>query len=382
MIKSKTASLKTRILAAADWYVNSQVISKQPYWDANHGRFIYNRHIKSGITVLGINWTCARGIMVTLATYELTGNKKYLEAARRAGEYIKSLQLVTPWNPRINGAIAEQMPQSEMSAPRDAVEAADALLFLYRITKDKEYLIRAELWADWFLKNVKPMGWPVGYFSLYNNNHNKTYYFFEVANSMFFYHLFLATENRKYVSQIFPYLVEPFKAKNFREDGAILTLKFDAHHSGRGKDAGIAQNDDGCGITLLCDYKLKKDKKTMALCLKYGDYIISQKLPRAIHSAFPSQAIYLIELAKVSGDSKYSDYVINNLHYITDLQIIKHKAPCIQGAFKGEDEGGKWYYKGSKTLDFVTNRVTAYSALAMLKLHGKVFGPYYSSLDW
>ncbi len=380
--KISSSQIRMRALAAADWFVKSQVIMHSPYWDANHGRYIYNRHVPSARTVLALNWGTARGIMVCLSAWELTHKQSYLDSALRAGSYLKSLQIMDPRVPKLFGAFAEQVPQSDTTAPRDAVEAADGLLFLYRATGDRDYLERAECWAKWFLREIKPMGWPPAYFHLYDNEHDRSLWFVECAAVMFFYHLYLATGKKEYVQKTFSYLLDPIRRKHFREDGALLTGRFIDIHSGRGKDAQVAQNDDGVGIALLCDFTVRKDEKVMNICRNYGNFLISRPMPRATFSAFPSQAIFLLELSKLCGDRRYSDFVRENLTCITSLQILKHKDPCVQGAFRGEDERADEYFPRAKQSDFITTRVTAYSALALFKLHGAIFGPYYSTHGW
>ncbi|MFH1761884.1 MAG: hypothetical protein ABIA63_12365, partial [bacterium] len=336
-------TLKQRILKAADWFVNSQVVQKKPYWDANHGRYLYNRHIKSGTTVLGINWSCARGIMVALSAYELTGKARYLNSAKMAGDYLKALQIIYPDNDKIDGSIAEQVPQSIITGTRDAVEAADAFLFIYRITGEREYLDRATMWAQWFFKNIKSKGWPSGYFKLYSkNSYKKSGLFLQAADAMFFFHLYKATGQKAYVKNTFPFLLNALKEKHFRNDGALISDRFACHHTGMGRNkTNIVLNDDGCGVALLCDYAVNKERSVLDLCLSYGNYLISQKMPLGIYSAFPIQAIYLAELSKISGNPSYIEFVESNLKHLIDLQVLSHKYPNIKGAFRGEDEESK-----------------------------------------
>jgi len=103
------SDLKTRarqaVLHAADWYVDSQVTFAKPCWDANHGRFVYTYHMPSKQVVLGISWTQARAIMILLGAYEMTGEQKYMTAARLGGEYIRNLQILDARDPRCYGAI-------------------------------------------------------------------------------------------------------------------------------------------------------------------------------------------------------------------------------------------------------------------------------------
>ncbi len=182
-------------LAAADWYVNSQVKMTKPFWDANHGRFIYTYHMPSKQAVLGINWTQARAIMVLLGAYELTGRQKYLAAAGLGGEYIRNLQMVEPGDPRLNGAIREEVPCSWYVNVRDSAEGACGLMHLYRVTGSDEYLARARLWAAWYFANcVGPDGWPRGKVYLHQQRPDDfAGKFFQAGGAHVFYYLFKAT---------------------------------------------------------------------------------------------------------------------------------------------------------------------------------------------
>ncbi len=144
-------------LNGARWFSNSQVRMEKPYWDANHGRFIYDRHLPSGKTVLGLNWTQGRGIFCLLAAWELCGETELLESAIHAANYIKILQIYDcPDNSRRQVAIREEVPQSWRSAPRDATEAALGLLFLYRVTGNSELLRRVvDYQQRWLVGNSR-----------------------------------------------------------------------------------------------------------------------------------------------------------------------------------------------------------------------------------
>jgi uncharacterized protein YyaL (SSP411 family) len=371
-------------LLGTDWYLNTQVINKKPWWDNNHGRFIYTRHMPTGNMVLGICWTQARGIMCCLSAYERTKKKKYLETAERAAEYLNGLQIMDQRDPRFYGAMHEEIYCSDRSNIRDAVEAALAWVFLYRVTKKKEYLYRAELWAGWWLKYaVDKEGFPFGYYGLVDGKGSRSDFSFSGACGMLLFALYKATRKAKYKTA-FKRMVDTYIRRFVRKkDNVILAGVFMTHHAGKGAEAGVALNDDGGGVTILQAYKLLNDKRYLKVAEDYGDYILKQALPYQFYSAHPSRFNFLMDLARVSGRKKYADHVTKNIHHLLKLQYSNKKQPLHHGAFRGEDEPAEWYApKGSKPLEFVNNRMTAYSVMTLFKMDGKVIGPYYSALGW
>jgi rhamnogalacturonyl hydrolase YesR len=375
--------LKSALLGT-DWYVNTQVINQKPWWENNHGRFIYTRHMPTGNTVLGIIWTQARGILCCLSAYERTKKKKYLETAERAAEYILGLQIMDRRDPRFFGAFHEEIYASTVSNIRDAAEGALALVFLYRTTKKREYLYRAELWTRWWLKYaVDKEGYPAGYYNLLTGKSSRSTYSFSGACAMVLFAIHKATGRAEYKAA-FKKMVETYVRRFVRKkDGVILSGTFMTHHSGKGAEAGVALNDDGGGVTILQAYKLLKDKKYLGLSLQYGDYILRQNLPYQFYSAHPSRFNFLMDLAHVSGKEKYSDFVRKNIRHLLKLQYLNKEEPKHHGAFRGEDETPEWYApKGSKGIDFINNRMTCYSVLTLFKMDGKIIGPYYSALGW
>lgn len=377
------SELLRRVILAVDWYLNIQVVNKKPWWDNNHGRFIYTRHMPTGKTVLGICWTQARGIMCCLAAYQRTRKAKYLEAAERAAAYLLQLQIMDPSDPRFYGALHEEIYCSEDSNVRDAAESALALTCLYRITRNREYLRRAELWMAWHLKHgVDAQGFPLAHYNLVNAHKTPSGFSFSGANAMALYALYQVTRREAY-KKAFKRMVGEL-IRRFWKDGPAYFIAgtFASHHASKGAEQGVALNDDGDGVVLLQAFKLLKDCRYLDMALRYGDYLLKQKLPYGIYSAHPGRFNFLADLAHVSGQKKYSGYVEANLGHLLKLQHLKKGDRMHHGAFRGEDEPGRWYGpRNAKPLEFVNNRMTAYSVYTLFKLEGKVTGRYYSALD-
>ena len=62
------------------------------------------------------------------------------------------------------------------------------------------------------------------------------------------------------------------------------------------------------------------------------------------------------------------------------LQVISPRRLDRHGGFRGEDEPAKYYVPGARQQDFITTRCTAYSTLALFRVHGAVHGPSYSAI--
>jgi len=369
-------------LSAARWFVNSQCLTRKPYWDANHGRFIYTRYLPDGRTVLGLNWTQARGIFVLLAGWELTREAAFLKSALLAGEYIKALQIYdSPDEPHRQYAIREQIPQSSYAAPRDATEACLGLLFLYRATGREDYLRRAVDYERWFKANAwGPSGWPVGRVHLDRRKRDVTIGSYQAGDGPMFYYLHKATGRRAYLDGLVR-LGRQTVRRFLRADGAIVSRRLDAHHTDK---AGVVLNDDGMMVSLLCASLATGDQRYLRACLRHGRWILDNvKSPLKILSALPCMCTFLIELSAVTGDESYRDWSASMLEkHVLPLQVRNRADPMSNGAFRGEDEPVKYYGPSrARKTDFITTRVTCYSALACLKLAG-IVGPYYGALGW
>ena len=369
-------------LAAAEWFVNSQCRMQKPYWDANHGRFIYNRYLPDGRTVLGLNWTQARGIFVLLAAWELTGERRFLESALLGAEYIKALQIYdSPRDPRRQYAIREQVPQSCYAAPRDATEACLGLLFLYRATGRDDYLRRAVDYEKWFRANAwGPDHWPASRVYLDRRRRDLGGRSFQAADGMMFYYLHKATGKRRYLVEQLR-LAEQTLRRFVRDDGAVVTRRLDPHHT---DPTGAVLNDDGLMVSLLCAYLASGKEKFLTACLRHARWILDniRSVPKVL-AGLPCMCTFLIELSAVTGQPGYRDWAARMLRaHVLPLQVRNRRDPMSHGAFRGEDEPVEYYgpARAAKT-DFITTRMTCYSALACLKLAG-IVGPYYGALGW
>jgi hypothetical protein len=380
--------VRERALLGARWYANTQVRMRKPHWDANHGRYVYTYHIPTKDRVLGLSWTQGRGNFAVMAAYELSGDVALLNTARLATEYIKVLQIMDVRTPRLLGAIHEEVPTSWYMYPRDAMEAALGLLFQYRLLSDADCLERAELFARCLINyHFDESGWIPGGVSLdptYKVEPRLRHICCIGGGANLFYYLAQATGDEEYLDRGFRRLAEHMLREFVREDGVIVS---DAarHHTGAADERAMAPvlNDDGCGITLITAAAALGEQRYLDLAVQYGDWLLTQDYPARIHSALPIRMITLAELSAVTGEKKYGEFAAHLVPLLLRNQAIAPDDPAVHGAFRGEDEGGPAYgYPHSTPLDFVCNRMTSYSVLALLKATGDIVGPYYSGLNW
>ena len=380
--KQQVERFKSAGLRAGRWFVNSQFRLRRPYWDANHGRFMYNRYLPDGRTVLGLSWTQARGIFVLLAGWELSGDKSFLESALLAGEYIKILQIYdSPDDPRRQYAIREEVPQSGASAPRDATEAALGLLFLYRATGREDYLRRVVDYVRWFQANAwGPNGWPCDRVRLDGPGRRAGASGIHAAHGILFHHLRQATGDDGHLESLVR-VADGTLRRFVRADGSVRARTKASHHAGAG---GLMFNDDGLMVSLLCAHVATGEAKYLEACLRHAEWVRRNVTgPLAILAGLPCMCTFMIELSAVTGEPAWRDWAAKMLaRHVLPLQVRNSRDPLSDGAFRGEDEPVEYYGpKRARKTDFITTRMTCYSALACLKLAG-IVGPYYGALGW
>ena len=351
-------------LAAADWYVHSQVRMTKPHWDANDGRFLYNYHMPTKTPVLGIDWTQARAAFVLLSAYQVTGRKVYLETAARGMAYDDSLQILDRRRPERFGAFREEVPASTYCHVRDAAEAAEGYVKLHAFTGEPDPLYRAQVYARWQLKYGSRDGLPMCTFSLVDDRHAPQTRAFSVGAAKLFNALYDVTGQRSWLSRgtvpMLGFLIERCQ----QDDGGL------AHSPGRTETRTF--NDDGCGVALLGGYLRTGRTEFLDAALAFGEWTLSQAPPFPRHCAFPSMAVFLADLWRLTGDRDYLDWIAAHIKkWLFARQVLKTKDPLARGAFRGEDEPVDGYIPGTDPMGYVNTRNTCYAALACFKLSAK-----------
>jgi len=143
----------------ADWLC----LVQEPHADdrADAGRIAFLVY-GNGREYRACGWLNAYAALALTSAGRYFGEEKYIFAAGNIFRYLKTLQIFSPFAGVHSGAIREATPLTPWCYTRDALSVAWAFLVNYEITVSEEYLTRARLWAQWFLKNgMDDMGWPL-----------------------------------------------------------------------------------------------------------------------------------------------------------------------------------------------------------------------------
>ena len=367
--------LGERVRLAADWFVRAQCRMQRPYWDANHGRFPYNKHLPTGTVVWGLNWSCARGIMVLVAADRLAADDRYMAAARAAAEYIEILQVLDARRERDFGAIREEVPQSRRYNIRDQAEAASALLYLGVYLGEERLVDSARLWADWYLKFAvdRKTGWPY-VFREPDGTWKPGDIYFLAANGLVMHQLGRHLGQQRYVEEGLVRNAQYALAHLFDRRGALAIEGSWSQHAGEDR---LVLNEDGALIALAAAARVTGQNRFRDAVLGHLEVVMKLPLPLPIFSGMGSTLMVAAEAARVWDHAPARDYIEKALPHLLALQLTDERHP-ERGAFIGEDEDPKWYSGGAKT-DYLTTRATAYGALALAKIEGTVVTGGYSS---
>ncbi len=246
---------------------------QRPYWDANHGRFPYNKHLPTGRVVWGLNWSCARGIMTLIAADRLSPADRYMETARTAAEYIEILQVLDRRFPENFGAIREEVPQSRRYNIRDQAEAASALLYLGAYLGEEQLVERARIWADWYLKYaVDPKtGWPFVFREADGRTWKPGDIYFLAANGIFMHQLGRHLGAEKYVRKGLLRNAAYALKHVFDARGAMSIGDGWSQHAG---PDGTVTNEDGAIIALVAAARVSGQAKCRKAVLKHLDQVM------------------------------------------------------------------------------------------------------------
>lgn len=385
--------LLKQALGVADWMVRTQVPLEKSTWDANRGRFIYTRRRSTGQLVLGVGWTQARGIMVLLTAYQSTKKDEYRRAAMLAADSLRAMQQTASNKSLYNGIIWEEVPFSAHVYVRDTSEVAETFCYLYKVTGDDEWLWRAGVYFDWYLRHgVNANGWPLKDVLLPQGTPVDQAGSYQIGNGKFLYRLWEAAGQGRVLKKGLQPIVNRTMGEFFSPEGGIFanpTVRSCdavdgemAHHGGRGSSAHLTLNDDGAGVTMLSAYHATKQEAILDQLETYAAWTLTHTTPLPTFSGYVSMANFMLDMYRQTGRKEYVQWVLDNLDKgLLKLRITDRKS-ADYGAFKGEDEPSKWYWNGSQD-DYTNMRTNAYAAMLLFKLADpKNWCPGYSAFGW
>ncbi len=377
----------TSAVKVADWLVHNQVTNG---YDANHGRFIATVDVtKPDGTTFASDWMIGAASMGLLMMYHRSGDEKYLEAAKRAGQYLLTLQIVDPRNPRFYGAFREDTPQSTWCHPRDGLTAAWALLWLYQETGDERYLDSVKLFNRWFTHEAMDRGWPA--WSFYFNERQPDYLqgSFHGGDAAYFFDYYRVTGDATYNERGMKFILDYAMEKFIMPDGRVRVI-YDADTGNYIEDGktfdGMQKmhrhNDDFMSISLLDGYCMYKDSRYLKRAEAYARWLISEQREDGgfgtpdVPPAAATAPNFLVDLYMITKKEEYLKAAVKAGTYLVTQQELSKENEKVYGGFYGYGPG--WESGKRTTLNI---RTSAYALIALLKLEGKEQGPYYSPFD-
>jgi len=382
-------------LKAADWFVNSQLGSYRPDWNADRGRYLYYYYIPEKKYVAGINWTLGRGMFVTTEAYKITRSQRYLDSAKLAANYLYTCMVLDPHYPEINGLIREFSPVFRRGGVLDGAQAASGLLMLERVTGDAEYLRLGRAFCDFLLRVFSPIkGFPnwgtldgAGAAAL-EYSEPRMQWTVAQAIAIPLWHLYVRTGEERYLTPVVWAADRILETQ--QPDGSFYNHpsirktkapeKFNQHDGiGSGNDRFQIWNDDAMMVVLIGAYRATKISRYLDAMVRYANWIMKNAPIVRPYAAFPIQANNVLDIGRESGND-WTPWVLAHLDkHLLALQVSGTGDSSADGGFRGEDEEGNAGIFGGTGLDYVTTRVTCYAAGTLFRLSGKGTGSGFSA---
>ena len=369
-----------RAKLAADYMIENQFTNRS---DANHGRFRGAYEQSVGKISYTNSWQTGACCMGLLAMFKRTGDKKYLKAALRAGDYLKSLQNLDSRNMRYYGMIRESTPQTVEFCPRDAVTGCWAFIWLFRETQDQEYLDRAVIFAEWHMKYAMYNGWPT--YTLFVNHAHRDFLArgcFQSGVGLFYYDLFNVTDDCRYIEKGLKPIADIYQRDFLTEDGSIIperdvfTNKISERALKENDDNIHFYNDDfGCPM-LLKAAEIFGERSYFDSAKRFAHWLAAHQQPdgmfrtkvKDVSSAVPMALMYYHEIGEKEQDKILLEARDKTLQKLLDMQLQDTDDRALYGAFEGfPDENHKADCRRSTNM-----RTTMYSLISLLKTEGKI----------
>ena len=219
--------------------------------------------------------------MGLLTAFKAFKDPRYEAAALAMGRYMKSLQILDSFHGDNHGAIREVTPFTTWCYTRDALSTAWGFIELYRYTRDAEYLERARLWGEWFLrKGCDEDGWPWWGHEL-EAPVDKTrpgpqmcpqiQGSFQGGSLNFLYQLAVETGDQKWVGEPFCRIADRFVEQIQQPSGFFASIeRATGKPPASDPQGGLHRaNDDLGSLGLLCAYKVTRNSSYLASIEKY-----------------------------------------------------------------------------------------------------------------
>ena len=341
----------------ADWYCRNTT---------NEGRTPFLIYTDRHEVVSGYEWSTSFAFMGMLSAYKVFGKSEYQQTAGRMLGYLKSLQIMEPSSPHY-GAFREVTPETNWCYVRDALSAAWGMIEAAEVLGDEECLDRALLWAEWFTHHgIDETGWPL--WGLYFDPEkideqvqmcNDIHGCFHGGSLNFFYRLFRATGDRRWVGGFFEHMADYFVSTIQQEDGFFRSVeKATGKPPAADPQNGLHRANDDLGtLGLLCASRIYPKPAYREGISKFLDAVLSRQNADGAFEESCASVPVVLNIAAESGRHVPDETAERAWQFFLSRQFPEGD-PLFAGGLNESDQG------------YLCIRSMSYALIVILKLIG------------
>lgn len=367
--KEKMLSAAHRI---ADWYIRNQF----PFRGDNPGAGSFYSAVRRGKmeNPCAPGWCVAFASMGMLSAARAFQDEKYLDAAGAMLNHLKTLQIFDPFNREHYGAFRETFAWTRWCYVRDALSIAWSFLEYYRFSGVQEYLDRAVLWAEWFMRHgMDESGWPkwgVQFDSFLPGMEppqmcNDIHGCFHGGSLNFFYQLAKETGDRRWTGSFFEYIADYFCSTIQQENGFFCSVeKASGKVPPQDPQNKLHRGNDDLGtLGLLCAYKVDRRTSRLDSIRKFLTAVFANQQPDGGFENRCAAIPVILNILHESGAVMDFSVEQSNIDRALDALLARQFSDECESAFFG----------GLNELDDGNLHVRSmgYSLLVFLKFCGK-----------
>jgi rhamnogalacturonyl hydrolase YesR len=317
--------------------------------DMNFGRFVRNYKISERRVVhYSTNWISGMTIYGLALLYDYFKEERYFEAGFNGSFYLCALQNTIDPEEDAYGAFNERTTVNRWLACRDGLSAAWGLLRLFHSNGKKEFLRRAEIFAEWHMEHAMRDNFPIAYY-MFDSKASGVYDFVascQGGSALFFWDLYELTGKESYRETMLK-IVDLYMEYFFNEDGSLDVI-YDPQTGKRGnKESNLAWsdmhkfNDDFGALGILSAYNLTGDQKYLNFTVKYLEWVMDQqqddgsfgKYGHAVSSCVA--ALNLANIHLITGREDFKNATHKALKHLEQNVVNAPGDPVIDGAVLG-----------------------------------------------
>ncbi len=366
-----------------NWYVNNQSTAEKPWsgisGSADQGRFIYSYEPVTGVTKGNSVWGQGVAIMALMPLAERLSfyGDPFKKAALDAAGYLCSLQILDQRDPVLFGAVRQSNPQTPQINPRDSATACMGLCTLARLTGEDEYLYRARLIGDWYLRStMNEERWPAyTYFLDRREGQWREPGIWQVGAALAFYYLHRLTGDDRYVEEGIRPLMDGYKrlyAESVKPGTSTECIE-------------LGGQDDFAAIAALGAYLLYDDTELLEIVRHRCQALVDSQDADGSCPGYATEFvagltwhnfIELVETRKLKDDvTPFQKAIAKVVAFAPTIQERTLRDIRAYGGIYGQCSFGV-----SKSQ--IHQRSAGYSMMFMLRCDGRVAVPGYNVFGW